>query len=1009
MRWVVCLFGIFWSSVGFAQLDIGDKIELPYLPAKKWALCIGASNYDSIGKLDFAAKDSIAFGDTLVKNLGFSRDTVVTLVDREGYAAPNAANVKGTLEKFLNSGTLDNGDLFVIYFSGHGVGLKSGDYWLPTDANPANYEQVGISLQSIFAELSKRNLKNVVVISDACRAGEQNGFGRQLLELGRKTNVAVLLGCEPGKKSYEIPRYGSGAFTYFLNRTIKNKTAVDKTTGALLLSNIGEQVAKNVTAYTAAEYGDSAQKPAINAEKDQDVVLGTYPRLDAEVSGYLTALSDTEREKGVEINYSDIASYYGQNCLENEKVEEAVKFFQVAISLGNISNRTNLNYVRALKTSRREYEAKRFMLGHLQDDPESLVDDFAIITANIGNLEKKRTIQAIWNLYRSEYREALVTTLPSLMNRIGASDEELKLAQQIQLDYGSSSKNGTYGHLLECVKRNEVEKLEDIKKEFLSYEQDDQSFDSLLRVMYRGYLSPTYYGKAKEVVDAALVKFPTNTYWLTRRLIVARLTRDAHLEEYVREMLNKSEHADTLTACALVLGTDCQEFLGDFEQASKRQKPSLESEVAVWTAKVCHDSRAFDEMPDSLLKRAPTKLDAIRTAFDALNQTLGMRVVKVDFDEQTRVRLRSKMTSVLSSYSENFGDNPENYLLFGSLWAQSDDPGGLAIFHICGGWKNIEDTLAYGRSEYITMLYESYIKIGLLKASDEIFEKLEKLGLMSDDVLLRASLEALMMADEKRAEKTLSRIKVERLGQTPKSMYDLARLHQKILKGDKKIFDEFMKKDYEKIIVHPDNLMYWYYIAYVNSGVTTPNELLIQTMMTPHPGYYDVWSLAMTDIMENCRLSTKSADKVIYSGFQNWIVDQPINLRFSKISWNTKPDISDFAGEYRLFGTFRFLGDFLDGTCHFTVDAKGALKGEILLSTKEVLPIEGEVSEYGEVNLKVSFDGKYADSLFKLVPHSVYDNPGEYGLPRLIIRIPLTTPEICEFVIKGKAKDDKSL
>ena len=67
-----------------------------------------------------------------------------------------------------------------------------------------------------------KQLRNILIVADACRAGTQSNFGIALNFVARKSNIALLLGCEPGKKSYEAPALRSGVYTYFLLKSLSN-------------------------------------------------------------------------------------------------------------------------------------------------------------------------------------------------------------------------------------------------------------------------------------------------------------------------------------------------------------------------------------------------------------------------------------------------------------------------------------------------------------------------------------------------------------------------------------------------------------------------------------------------------------------------------------------------------------------------------------------------------------------------------------------------------------------
>jgi tetratricopeptide (TPR) repeat protein len=132
-----------------------------------------------------------------------------------------------------------------------------------------------LPVKEVIQKLVDAKLRNVLIVADACRAGDQNDFGSDLYDLAKKANIAVLLGCEPGKKSYEVPQFQSGAFTYFLLKALGNpKIRTDS--GGLWTSRIALNVENSVYEYTKHDYGDNAQRPKSFADPTSDVMLAKF-------------------------------------------------------------------------------------------------------------------------------------------------------------------------------------------------------------------------------------------------------------------------------------------------------------------------------------------------------------------------------------------------------------------------------------------------------------------------------------------------------------------------------------------------------------------------------------------------------------------------------------------------------------------------------------------------------------------------------------------------------------
>ncbi|MEK7864166.1 MAG: caspase family protein, partial [Chloroflexota bacterium] len=211
-----------------------DPAPQPFFAPRRRALVVGASQYEHLGRLRYAAGDAEKFAAALTGRLGFEADAVKLLTDEtaDPLLTPTAGHVLGELEALLADQRGAATDLFVFYFSGHGIGLPEGDYLMPTDARMESAVRVGLPVREIVERLATARMKNVLVIVDACREGEANAFGAELRALGDAARIAVVLGCEPGQRSYEDARLGGGIFTASLLQSLNEEGLRDPVSGA---------------------------------------------------------------------------------------------------------------------------------------------------------------------------------------------------------------------------------------------------------------------------------------------------------------------------------------------------------------------------------------------------------------------------------------------------------------------------------------------------------------------------------------------------------------------------------------------------------------------------------------------------------------------------------------------------------------------------------------------------------------------------------------------------------
>lgn len=158
-------------------------VLVPAQAEKRLALVIGNDNYENVTKLRKAANDATGIGKTL-SALGFTVTTATNVPRRE---------MNKTLQKFQNS--IEEGDVVLFFFAGHGVEIDGENYLLPIDVPDATSDQLEfiksetIRLNTVLDDLRGRKSRLNLVILDACRnnpfsgtagrsLGEQKGLAR---------------------------------------------------------------------------------------------------------------------------------------------------------------------------------------------------------------------------------------------------------------------------------------------------------------------------------------------------------------------------------------------------------------------------------------------------------------------------------------------------------------------------------------------------------------------------------------------------------------------------------------------------------------------------------------------------------------------------------------------------------------------------------------------------------------------------------------------------------------
>ncbi len=139
----------------------------------RFALVLGAKDYDYIRDLENPVEDAIAMAD-LLRGIGFE----VTLeTDR------NAERTRRALEDFAKDA--DGADLALVYYAGHGAELQGVNHLLPTDTaadTPEALADSAIPLSEVVAAVTGIAPAAILIV-DACR--DDPFVGTPLESLGR--------------------------------------------------------------------------------------------------------------------------------------------------------------------------------------------------------------------------------------------------------------------------------------------------------------------------------------------------------------------------------------------------------------------------------------------------------------------------------------------------------------------------------------------------------------------------------------------------------------------------------------------------------------------------------------------------------------------------------------------------------------------------------------------------------------------------------------------------------
>ena len=225
---------------------------------KKYAVVIGINEYkdQSIGKLSCAANDAKVIGECLQDVCKFDD---VRLFISGGDNEPTNDAILQTLSNLAPH--LQEDDLFLFYFAGHGIHTEEGSYLLTCNSLAQFPSSGSLSMKDLERCFSNFDSTNRVLILDACRNNPRSGrgnednvltknFSRDILAAAKASTpglipaTCILHSCSLGQRAYEWHDQGHGAFTYYLLEGMRGKAYDER--GRLTVQRLGCYVQEQV-------------------------------------------------------------------------------------------------------------------------------------------------------------------------------------------------------------------------------------------------------------------------------------------------------------------------------------------------------------------------------------------------------------------------------------------------------------------------------------------------------------------------------------------------------------------------------------------------------------------------------------------------------------------------------------------------------------------------------------------------------------------------------------------
>jgi tetratricopeptide (TPR) repeat protein len=965
----------------------GSATERPFVPANRWALVVGASAYSpEVGPLRYTAKEAREFAGVLQDRLGFTPENVKLLADGGTQnEAPSSANIVQALDTLLANPRLDRANLFVFYFSGHGIGTSKGDFLIPTDAKPSDLETVGVPVKTLIEKIVAAGLKNVLFIADACRSGEANEFGGEFIELCRRSNLAVILGSAPGKRAYEYPRLKRGAFTHFLLESLSDTTLRDES-GTLWASKIGADVRKKVHEYTEPDYGEFAQSPSVWSEQSTlDVLLATYPQ--KPVTDLAVASFKRTAERLGKEEFGAAMTEYAAGLLNSDREDQAVEILKAVDQLGELTPVGRFLLGNALNLLGRKGEANR-VFAEFDDQPDSYYKDLALVATPSRSVPAQRRFEAAQRIFDLDGPWVNKFLALTTMRVVGTYEQQLSFARRFAGTEAPDQRQGLYAQAclaeIEGRWQDSITAYQRALKTPGPYPQD--------WVLQLGMLQPvTALGDAQALDDWIVAGKKIEGCEISAYLHHAYLAKEqGDLETRLaclREVLGRSPDSDETWQAATLSGAHIGQLSVELKQAAGRHPYSWRARLLLALIRQLEgDPKATEDANISDLYREDA-LTFMSQSFELMNSLLeeGMylgRVSEQDYRRQVELHFLGLVAAV-----DRFGYDAD-------LWGQFTSFGQL-------NERNAQILVAM--SKYIPFKPESapvnlrpLLLLAALNFGDTAqIEALAKLPYEptegDDPAWLYASYIASIGRDEE-ALKLIATLKPS----TPRLLPRMEAMRTYLLAKtgqEKEARARLALPVVDDLIVRAYRGLAW--AALDEWGKA--EALLAEQAKSRNWAFLYVSAHAMRVLDDRYRTTGRvgEAQGLAYSAG----AAQPSNPLFLRFSFGANPGVEQFAGTTSLDCAIE--DDILClksmseegkktygfGKFEYTVTPQGALSGSFSDQAGNKYPFAGKVDALGNFRGQANLNGRKFNIASKLAPPALYSTFEAFKSTGLVVEL----------------------